>query len=69
MTRRRGGRPRLPIDEAAVLAAYSRGDSVARIAGHLNVDRSRVRRVVEEAGVLRDDRGSHWAAKRAERAS
>lgn len=62
-----GGRPRLPINATAVLASYAAGRSVAAIAKALGVDRSRVRRVVEDAGVLRDDRGAHWAGKRAER--
>jgi hypothetical protein len=58
-------RPRLPLDEHAVLEAYAAGDSINAIALTLGVDRSRVTRVVDEAGVRRDDRGRHWAARRA----
>lgn len=60
-----GGRPRLPIDHARILALYQHGqESVTSIARLLGVDRSRVRRVVADAGLLRDDRGSHWSQKR-----
>jgi DNA-directed RNA polymerase specialized sigma subunit len=62
-------RPRLPLDEQAVLQAYQEGDTLPTIAERLGVDRSRVTRVVDEAGVRRDDRGRHWAAKRRERTS
>lgn len=63
-TRHPGGRPRLPIDTHTVLTAYADGQSITQIANQLGVDRSRVRRVVHDHGVLRDDRGAHWATKR-----
>lgn len=57
-------RPRLPIDEQAVLTAYQSGDTIPTIARALGVDRSRVTRVIDEAGLRRNDRGAHWAKNR-----
>ena len=60
-----GGRPRLPLDETEVIRAYKAGESLPSIARRLGVDRSRITRAVEDAGIRRrDDRGSHWATKR-----
>lgn len=65
MGKHAGGRPRLPLDTRAVVKAYIAGESLPKIAKRLGVDRSRVTRAVDEAGITRrDDRGAHWAAKR-----
>lgn len=65
MSKHAGGRPRLPIDRDQVLRLYAQpGQSVTSIARTLGVDRSRVRRVVAEAGVLRNDRGHPWTPRK-----
>lgn len=64
----RRGRPRLQLDEPAIVEAYVDGESVTGIARRLGVDRAPIRRVLDEADVpRRDDRGAHWAHKRAHR--
>jgi transposase len=61
---RRAGRPRLPLDVAAVIEAYTGGQTIPDIAEALDVDRARVREAIVDAGIeLRDDRGRHWATR------
>lgn len=62
MPRHAGGRPRLPLDEDHVLELYNQpGATLTSVANQLGIDRSRVRRVAQDHGVLRDDRGTHDA--------
>jgi hypothetical protein len=51
-------RPRLAIDEDAVRQAYQGGISLAQLAADLEVDRSVVTRIVDEAGLRRDPFGN-----------
>lgn len=57
-------RPRSPIDEQYVIRQYEAGVQLPQIARELDVDRSRVTRVVKEAGIFHDQRGKHWLRKR-----
>lgn len=47
---RRGGRPAKPLDDEALLAAWSQTPSIAAVARHLQVSRSRVRSRLRELG-------------------
>lgn len=59
------GRPRIKVDQLAVVIGYALGYSVTQLARDIGVDRSVIRRVLADEGVeLRDDRGAHWAQKR-----
>lgn len=59
--RRRVGRPRLPIDEEAITSAYAAGESLEGIARRLGIDRGRVTRTVEEAGLRPGSPGRNMA--------
>jgi transposase-like protein len=60
-------RPRKPLNEQYVIRLYEAGHSLPKIAAELDVDRSRVTRVVKEAGIYQDQRGQHWLRKRQSR--
>lgn len=62
-------RPRIQLDETAIAQAYTEGDTILGLALEHNVDRDVIRRILDEHDVpRREDRGRHWAAKRAARA-
>lgn len=62
-------RPRFTMPEHAIVTCYLAGDTVTYLAKILGVDRSVIRRVLEDNDVtLRDDRGrrpNHWTQGRA----
>jgi DNA-binding transcriptional regulator YhcF (GntR family) len=49
---RRGGRPKNPLDDADLTAIWKRQPSIAAVARHLHVSRSRVRTRLHELGLL-----------------
>ncbi len=51
----RGGRPAKPIEEATLAALWRESPSIAAVARHLGVSRSRVRSRLEELGLLTQD--------------
>lgn len=51
-------RPRLALDEHAVLQSYREGHSLARIASEHDVDRSVITRIVDEAALRHDSDGN-----------
>jgi DNA invertase Pin-like site-specific DNA recombinase len=57
---RRGGRPAKPIEEATLAAFWRESPSIAAVARHLHVSRSRVRMRLQELGLLVGN--SHAAA-------
>lgn len=63
-------RPRLVLPETDIAAAYTDGQTILALAQLHGVDRDVIRRILTEHDVpRREDRGRHWAAKRAARAS
>jgi resolvase-like protein/IclR-like helix-turn-helix domain-containing protein len=59
---RRGGRPASPIDGEALAAAWRRTPSVAAIARHLHVSRSRIRARLREIGLISQPAGASASA-------
>jgi DNA invertase Pin-like site-specific DNA recombinase len=55
---RRGGRPASPIDDEALAGAWRRTPSVAAIARHLHVSRSRLQSRLQELGLIPQSPGS-----------
>ncbi|HVR98213.1 MAG TPA: helix-turn-helix domain-containing protein, partial [Thermoanaerobaculia bacterium] len=52
---RRSGRPALPLDDEALVAAWRETSSIAAVARHLNVSRSRVRLRLRELGFIEEE--------------
>ena len=49
-----GGRPRLKVDEAAIITAYQQGIPILRLAEQHGVDRYVIRRVLDDHDVPRN---------------
>jgi DNA invertase Pin-like site-specific DNA recombinase len=55
---RRSGRPAKPLDDEALAAAWRKAPSIAAVARHLHVSRSRVRSRLKDLGLLPQSPGS-----------
>lgn len=61
-------RPRIRLDELAIAQAYTNGATILGLATQHGVDRDVIRRILDEHQIPRvENRGAHWAAKRAAR--
>jgi DNA invertase Pin-like site-specific DNA recombinase len=60
---RRGGRPANPLDDDALAAVWAKTPSIAAVAHHLHVSRSRVRVRLREIGLISQPEGASTSSR------